>query len=630
MRFEILAFPHFQPRIPDQLSRSIDCRRLVFGSATKLYTCPLDGIFYEDPPVDDALCDFTEVLRYHNIHIVGSCNGLVCLVNLHTGHIFVWNPAIRKYKKLPFPLRFSSRESYRFCYDASSDDYKVVHIIKEPNSRPYSRTYSLRNDSWKSSDWSHGRTPFARSGVFLNGAIHWLVGYNDNGAKVRAVVAQSLATGELLWSVALPLQSRASLQVLGERLCACFQGDMQIEVWVMEEYGVQKSWSKVFCLDDEFGSRKPLLVTEKGFTQFTILCFFSLFLKNNGSNPFENLPQDLIIDILSRLSVKSLLRLRCVAKSWLSLISSPEFETNYLEVSTTRRPRLVFGSATKLYTCPFNGIENPPVDDVPCDFTEVRQYHNIHIVGSCNGLVCLVNQNTGHIFLWNPAIRKYRKLPFPLWLSSREPYGFFYDASSDDYKVVHKVEEPDSKPYSRTYSLRNDSWKSLDWSHGRTPIGGSCVFLNGAIHWIVGYNDNGSKAMAVEAQSLATGELFWSVALPSKRWAFLQVLGEHLCACFECYFRIEVWVMKEYGVEKSWSKVFCLYEPRLRRRPSFFFEKWRRPLFVTEKGVVTTKTFKRSISYIFLENEDVLRGLECKYVTATTYGESLVNPNKTW
>ncbi|XP_075524225.1 F-box/kelch-repeat protein At3g23880-like [Primulina tabacum] len=340
------------------------------------------------------------------------------------------------------------------------------------------------------------------------------------------------------------------------------------------------------------------------------------------SNPFENLPQDLITDILSRLSVKSLLRLRCVSKSWLSLISSPEFQTNYLEVSTTRRRRLVFGSATKLYTWPLHGIsyEDPPVDDAPCDFTDVHRYHSIHIVGSCNGLVCLVNLHTGHIFVWNPAIRKYRKLPFPLRLSSREPYGFFYDASSDDYKVVHIVEEPNSRPYSRTYSLRNDSWKSSDWSHGRTPFGGTCVFLNGAIHWIVGYNDNGAKVMAVEAQSLATGELIWSVALPLKRWAFLQVLGERLCACFQCGFRIEVWVMKEYGVEKSWSKVFCLDESGLRRRP----------LLVTEKGVVTTKTFKRSISFIFLENDDVLRHLKCRYVTATTYGESFVNPNKTW
>ncbi|XP_073024484.1 F-box/kelch-repeat protein At3g23880-like [Primulina eburnea] len=336
------------------------------------------------------------------------------------------------------------------------------------------------------------------------------------------------------------------------------------------------------------------------------------------SNPFENLPQDLITEILWRLPVKSLLRFRCVSKSWLSLISSPEFETNYLEVSTTRRPRIVFGSATELYTCPLNGIFNelPHVEDALCDFTKENRYYKIQMVGSCNGLVCVVY--TGHIFVWNPAIRKYRQLPSPRF-SSREPCGFGYDASSDDYKVVQIVDKLNSTPYSRTYSLRNDSWKSLDWTHGRTSFGGSGVFLNGAIHWIVAYDDNGANVWAVVAQSLATGELIWTVALPLQSWAFLQVLGERLCACFRCGFLIEVWVMKEYGVEKSWSKMYCWDE-------SMFM---RKPLLVTEEGVITTKTRNRFMSFVFLKNWDHFY-LEGRYVTATTYVESFVNPIKTW
>ncbi|XP_073024234.1 F-box/kelch-repeat protein At3g23880-like, partial [Primulina eburnea] len=185
----------------------------------------------------------------------------------------------------------------------------------------------------------------------------------------------------------------------------------------------------------------------------------------------SKISHDLTAEILSRLPVKSLLRFRCVSKSWLFLISSPEFETNYLEVSTTRRRRLVFGTATALYTCPLNGIfyELPHVDYEQCDFTKDYRDDKIQMVGSCNGLVCLVYLFTGHIFVWNPAIRKCRQLPSPQ-ASYREPCGFGYDASSDDYKVLQIVHKLNSTPYSRTYSLRNDSWKSSDWTHGRISI----------------------------------------------------------------------------------------------------------------------------------------------------------------
>ncbi|XP_042515312.1 F-box protein CPR1-like [Macadamia integrifolia] len=47
----------------------------------------------------------------------------------------------------------------------------------------------------------------------------------------------------------------------------------------------------------------------------------------------KNLPEDLIIDILSRLPVKSLLRFRCVSKPWCTLITDPSFIKMHLNRS---------------------------------------------------------------------------------------------------------------------------------------------------------------------------------------------------------------------------------------------------------------------------------------------------------
>ena len=89
-----------------------------------------------------------------------------------------------------------------------------------------------------------------------------------------------------------------------------------------------------------------------------------------------------------------------------------------------------------------------------------------YLVGSCNGLLCLTDSwryslGNNAIYLWNPSIRKYKRLPGTcLSYSDCFELGFVYDFQNNDYKVV-RISQPSSKGMPplqfEVYTLRLDS-----------------------------------------------------------------------------------------------------------------------------------------------------------------------------
>ncbi|KAL3506568.1 hypothetical protein ACH5RR_031950 [Cinchona calisaya] len=207
-----------------------------------------------------------------------------------------------------------------------------------------------------------------------------------------------------------------------------------------------------------------------------------------------NILEDVIIEILSWLPVKSLLRIRCVSKSWLSLISSPNFIKLHVTKSFNNheytRHRLVFRSlevADNYYKFRFKqGFFHPTFYDAqttePIDMDDsigcnedvfvgpsprMVYFPIVNIVGSYNGLICVTSY--GDIFLWNPSIRKSRKLPnFPPRLNSNNVYEFYaygYDESNDDYKVFRILcgsEYYGTKGCLDLYSRNTNSWRRIE------------------------------------------------------------------------------------------------------------------------------------------------------------------------
>lgn len=115
------------------------------------------------------------------------------------------------------------------------------------------------------------------------------------------------------------------------------------------------------------------------------------------------LPPELIMEILLRLPVSCLLRLKCVCKSWLSLISDSNFEKSHYDLAAKPTYRVLFKT-----TCGFK-VSSIDLESSLHDHTPARSHvlprplspHNL-IYGSCRGFL-LLDFEDGNLLVWNPA-----------------------------------------------------------------------------------------------------------------------------------------------------------------------------------------------------------------------------------
>ncbi|XP_050210952.1 F-box/kelch-repeat protein At3g23880-like [Mercurialis annua] len=164
----------------------------------------------------------------------------------------------------------------------------------------------------------------------------------------------------------------------------------------------------------------------------------------------ENIHQEILIEILKRLPVRSLLKFRCVSKSWNSLISSSNFISSQVNHSTGRSTNIKSYSFVKqnsVLDCKEQFILYNDGDDDE-DFTIHRELDEFPykdqeyfvIIGSCNGLICLSDSRYVRFYLWNPIINKCLTISS---LDSSLVVGFGYDCKKNDYKVVKILHQPE-------------------------------------------------------------------------------------------------------------------------------------------------------------------------------------------
>ncbi|KAE8660313.1 hypothetical protein F3Y22_tig00116954pilonHSYRG00143 [Hibiscus syriacus] len=298
------------------------------------------------------------------------------------------------------------------------------------------------------------------------------------------------------------------------------------------------------------------------------------------------LSHDVIHDVLCRLGVKDLLRFRCVSKPWCSLIDDPDFIKCHLSHSLKTNTNLsLILRDCNLVSVDFDSLKTVQRLKHPLD--ESDEGNGTEILGSsCNGLLALYNVHE-EIGLWNPSTRKSQMLPatkieFPPWAFCVQfiVYGLGYDPVSDDYKLVRMVQffgkDDDSFDSEvKVYSLSTNCWRRIqDFPYYLKYKRSYGVLANNALHWVVSKRPESDTQSFVIAFDLRTEE-YRVVELPNGLdMSFhmnLKSMGGCLCLIANYWevHVVDIWIMKEYGVKESWTKLISVKHSK--SFPSFEF-----------------------------------------------------------
>ncbi|XP_022734224.1 F-box/kelch-repeat protein At3g06240-like [Durio zibethinus] len=341
------------------------------------------------------------------------------------------------------------------------------------------------------------------------------------------------------------------------------------------------------------------------------------------------LPDDLIIEIMARLPPKSALRFRCLSKSWKAFLSSPNFIRMHLNHVTENKykymQQLVLSSTYSLQLMNYTAYKKTASTlDFPMEYPNWKRFPTLFVMvlGSCNGLLCAAVP-TKTLIIWNPSIREFKKLPLscPLNDSKLDGFGFGYDHSTDDYKVIRFL-----------YSIGRGLLLMgsfiglvicLD-NPQQGQEGGPC---SDTAHWILGFDLTFDKFEAFPPPKDLKEESKFT----------LGVIGGCLSLAQNLYGdRIEMWKLDKGDTKKGWIKVMTIMNPQRLPCPYGLV-----PICIMKNGEVLLSydeimLFSRSVTkprrFVLYDTvKGTFRKLKIdgigQWSRAIPYIESLVSPN---
>ncbi|KAF5204970.1 F-box domain containing protein [Thalictrum thalictroides] len=317
-----------------------------------------------------------------------------------------------------------------------------------------------------------------------------------------------------------------------------------------------------------------------------------------------DMPDDILVDILIRLPTKSLLRFKCVCKSWCSLIQDQTFIDTHCDHRGHEANKK--NTNFRLMELCSSGFQFHSVDQRAGISTQIgpsnRLYSSIGFshpyTPSCNGLFCFLAW-TNDLIVCNPMTNENVTLPRPTFLEGMQSsekrlvrIGFGFDVISKKYKVVgctlrHYLHSP---PKVEVLTLGDRSWKIVNGGiMNPSRVLDKVVCLNGVLYWL---STPGGRVI----RSFDLGdEKFGVLSTPpsirfSKTRHWLGDLEGCLCLIDHDNNIVDLWVLTICSDKQEWDnqRIFLPIDSRPRFYP-----------FPVRKGEIMMQSTKATICDIY-------------------------------
>ncbi|KAJ4714221.1 F-box protein [Melia azedarach] len=282
--------------------------------------------------------------------------------------------------------------------------------------------------------------------------------------------------------------------------------------------------------------------------------------------------EDAVIEILSRLPVKSLLRLRCVCKSWCDLVKNPNFISKHLKNVDTRLIVIYMDEddGTDQFYYPtdlFCLFTDETLEDLSLQDLDLQQPIGGSVSGPYDGIYYIVGLDH-RMYLWNLAMGECRRLPkcratFPHYTRVLcTNVGFGLDPMGNDFKLVliftlwnEKRNKSHEFSHCAVYNLLSNSWRdfeSFKSIHYSRPHSYSCTYSDGVCYWL--WNLHHNQQIIIISFDMGK-EVFQEIQGPDIDESAYETLGLYYDSLSLLFLNLikncfEIWVMKS----TNWSK----------------------------------------------------------------------------
>ncbi|XBI23001.1 hypothetical protein VPH35_063952 [Triticum aestivum] len=275
----------------------------------------------------------------------------------------------------------------------------------------------------------------------------------------------------------------------------------------------------------------------------------------------EDIPTELVVEILLRLPWTSRRRLRLVCRSWRDLVHQ---RTTEMQQCRDAVPLVV--TTESAYVLDVDGHD--PENSIPrprqLRTGHLDVYKHMEVVGVCNGVLCLCDNAKpgGAITLVNPATGDTLALPpiprhglFRRYNSRRtdrswhQAYSFGYHHGTGHYKVVHVPCFFKTKDTVQMFTVGEASWREVAAPNTK------CKLDAGVSYWVTEGSQEKIISFDLKSERVKPTK---PLPMPAMPICHLTEVQRRLSTIAIGGYMIKVWILESTGNEQAWIYQYSL------------------------------------------------------------------------